>query len=351
MFDKLKDAFKKKPDDDATKTAVHFGDSGQTNIDNETKISGQETNIHNTEQYTDVGSVHPDEGPEEKKKGLVLVGRIALVGIFVYLVYEVILKEEPAPAQKITKKKQARKKGQRPSVVKKKPTQPKQEKTKAIPQKEVVKKEVVKTAPVVESPPVVEKKPEMVKPGPEDEIVTKTTPEPNQPVGEIKPKVEETPPAVVEKAPETKEMPMLDSVTGMDTPEIPVEEKTTQNSDTPSTGSETMEKLNTMIEEQIKQEEENLAKQKEVPFTPPPDYERVGRGLVYNCVGGHWACVDRESFYQCVDHSKWSAANGKKPGCVKYAVYGNMGDCELAQIYHVNTLTKVPSCLLTKSSE
>jgi hypothetical protein len=79
-------------------------------------------------------------------------------------------------------------------------------------------------------------------------------------------------------------------------------------------------------------------------FQPPPDYEVFGRGLVYNCKGGHWACIDKSSYFKCIRNYIWSVESDKLPSCVKKGVYANLKDCQTAQKFHVNKLTEVREC-------
>lgn len=68
----------------------------------------------------------------------------------------------------------------------------------------------------------------------------------------------------------------------------------------------------------------------------PPDYDRIGRGLVYNCSGKHWACLDREEFFQCKNNQIWSKQKGGPPSCAIYEVYLTNEDCARAQLQKVN---------------
>ena len=47
----------------------------------------------------------------------------------------------------------------------------------------------------------------------------------------------------------------------------------------------------------ISKMKDKITEQKE--YIKPPSYERVGRGLVYNCAGKHWACVNKRSYFSC----------------------------------------------------
>lgn len=71
---------------------------------------------------------------------------------------------------------------------------------------------------------------------------------------------------------------------------------------------------------------------------PSPDYAAFGRGLVYNCKDKHWACVDKDNYFSCIQNKKWAVQESLPSRCVESAVYANNDDCQLAQLYNVNML-------------
>lgn len=79
-------------------------------------------------------------------------------------------------------------------------------------------------------------------------------------------------------------------------------------------------------------------------YVAPPNYKRLGRGLVYNCIGKHWACVDKFSFFQCLENTKWSTANKKNPECVTNNVYASDEDCGVVQTHYINTRAATEFC-------
>ena len=54
---------------------------------------------------------------------------------------------------------------------------------------------------------------------------------------------------------------------------------------------------------------------KKVKYMAPPDYTKFGRGLVYNCVLNHWACIDRPRWFECKGNEKFNDFYGKKKEC------------------------------------
>ncbi len=71
-------------------------------------------------------------------------------------------------------------------------------------------------------------------------------------------------------------------------------------------------------------------------YVKPPNYLRAGRGLVYNCIEGHWACVDKFSYFTCFENQNWNKDNGQKPECVTRDVYASLKDCGAVQKFYVN---------------
>jgi hypothetical protein len=79
-------------------------------------------------------------------------------------------------------------------------------------------------------------------------------------------------------------------------------------------------------------------------YSEPPDYTQEGRGLVYNCNGRHWACVDREAYFQCRDNMLWSEQNNKDHECSINKIYATGDDCKTIQIYYINTNEPTDFC-------
>ncbi|MBP5295787.1 MAG: hypothetical protein J6Y94_00445, partial [Bacteriovoracaceae bacterium] len=80
--------------------------------------------------------------------------------------------------------------------------------------------------------------------------------------------------------------------------------------------------------------------------TPPEDplYEISGRGLVYNCVGQHWACVDRDVYFQCQELKHWTEEHQKPLRCYPANVYISESDCVTVQVYNINKLIRPEQC-------
>ena len=79
-------------------------------------------------------------------------------------------------------------------------------------------------------------------------------------------------------------------------------------------------------------------------YVTPPEYRRQGRGLVYNCKGSHWACVDKFAYLQCHANQTWAQKNNRPFECVIQNVYASVEDCGVIQEHKINTETKITFC-------
>ena len=99
------------------------------------------------------------------------------------------------------------------------------------------------------------------------------------------------------------------------------------------------------LETMMKIVEKNRPKE-DIPSVEPlmPDYEQIGRGLVYNCEGGYWACLDKTNFLRCRDNMKWRKSNGKDVSCYTANVYASEEDCYKIQLYNINSIEDTSFC-------
>ena len=105
---------------------------------------------------------------------------------------------------------------------------------------------------------------------------------------------------------------------------------------------EDKKKGTSFVQQLIKKAEE----EKGLLYIKPPDYERLGRGLVYNCLGKHWACVDKMAYFQCHKNFFWAVQNKKMPECVPQNVYASSKDCHIVQKYNVDISKETSFCSL-----
>ena len=64
----------------------------------------------------------------------------------------------------------------------------------------------------------------------------------------------------------------------------------------------------------------------------PPSYDNSGRGLVYDCLKKHWACVDKSNYFQCARNQKSNIAQGKNPDCISRDIYFSQDHCVRGQL-------------------
>ncbi|MBT7609309.1 MAG: hypothetical protein HN576_06110, partial [Bacteriovoracaceae bacterium] len=81
-------------------------------------------------------------------------------------------------------------------------------------------------------------------------------------------------------------------------------------------------------------------------YTDPPIFKDsdYGRGLVYNCLKKHWACVNKASYFKCRDHAKWSLAKKKVPKCVINSIHVDLKSCSTSQLIRINALEEADFC-------
>ena len=80
---------------------------------------------------------------------------------------------------------------------------------------------------------------------------------------------------------------------------------------------------------------DSLVLDESLTYPAPENYLRKGRGLVYNCQERHWACVEKESYFQCAKNEKSSFQKGQRPNCVikgifsldRYCIQGATESC------------------------
>lgn len=114
-------------------------------------------------------------------------------------------------------------------------------------------------------------------------------------------------------------------------------------------GGETKTAGDDSITDQILQDLEKQAKdtqpvEQKKEYVSPPDYEYRGRGLVYNCQGKHWACVDAPSYKTCEDNSSSVKYLKKKTECYPFNVYETPKGCESMQNRMVSSSAKTQFC-------
>jgi hypothetical protein len=267
---------------------IPFGKKGEVEVDVEETAEGEEVDVEvkvkeGEEEIEEEEEEDDEEAAAKKKKGLYIKVAAGIVIAF-FALDEMTKDTQEAPKRAPVKKSRAKKK--------------KAKKPKKAPKKKVAEKKKAKPpAKKVEAPaPVVVKEKKPVK-----RDISSV-----QPTPPVKP----TPPSGPPKAEKEPE-------------ELALEVE------------EIVEEIGTPTEEELKGPAE---------YVVPPDYSEVGRGLVYNCKGKHWACVDKNSYFACRDNLKWAKENGKGFECFTKDVYRNERDCRVIQTHFINTNLKTDFC-------
>ena len=77
---------------------------------------------------------------------------------------------------------------------------------------------------------------------------------------------------------------------------------------------------------------------------PPPTYLIKGKGLVYNCLKGRWACVDQISYFECAYNQKSLLSQKKNPSCILKDIYYSHIHCARAQLAKIHKAMTPQEC-------
>jgi hypothetical protein len=199
---------------------------------------------------------------------------------------------------------------------------------------------------------------------PEDVVAQEPTEAPVAPTEEA-PTVEETPSETITNIPTeepasditgtlTEETPVMEEPPGVvlapetdeDSSLIPgdnaSEDQIGMPGDTTIGGGDLTDKILQDLEKQAVDKEKSTPKKRE--YVSPPDYEYAGRGLVYNCAGKHWACVDAPSYKTCEQNYDGNKALNKKIECYPFNVYDKTKSCTTSQLQMASSNAKTAFC-------
>lgn len=97
---------------------------------------------------------------------------------------------------------------------------------------------------------------------------------------------------------------------------------------------------------QVKLKEERVVQKDTEPLRPmsAPSYVAAGSGLVYNCKGGHWACIEADEFKKCRQNYAWNKSESIPIECYPFAFLDNDYDCETVQQEKVNSVPDLNFC-------
>ena len=253
------------------------------------------------------------EDPPKKKGMNPVILIIVVVGLGFFILYE----EKPQEAAP-TKAPENIAKPDAPVVVE--PTTP----------------EPIPDAPVVDTPNV-------------DPVDPTTTPEPtpDSPVVDT-PVIDPVDPTITPEPPVTTD-PFPDGPGGVEPtvenptdPPIPVPEP--DSVDGKVTNTEDNDMTNKILEDLEKQVKKDQPKEVKKEYVSPPDYEYKGRGLVYNCAGKHWACIDGPSYKNCEDNFSSTTFKKKTIECYPFNIFDSQKGCELMQNRVVSSNAKTAFC-------
>jgi hypothetical protein len=294
-----------------------------------------------------------DEGDKTKtadgkKKVNPVIVVVVIVGLGIWLIPD---EEEPVPEVPVASSYKKPNRKRKPKTEQASPegqvnaeTQTPPSEVAPAPDASVTSAEVPSTEPAVVEPAVVE--PAVVEPAVvESTVAEPTVTEPTVAEPTVaEPTVEEptdTGPVITESTPEEPSP----------TPDVSVDNTSGESSSstdsvegqTAQTPSETdvTDKILEDLEKQVKKEQ---PKEVQKEYVSPPDYEYKGRGLVYNCRGKHWACVDAPSYKSCEDNFSSVGYLKKNKECYPFNVYDTTKGCELMQNRVVSSNAKTDFC-------
>ncbi|MDP7319555.1 MAG: hypothetical protein QF441_03055 [Bacteriovoracaceae bacterium] len=117
--------------------------------------------------------------------------------------------------------------------------------------------------------------------------------------------------------------------------QVAVEDETTQMT----------KQLLTDLESKLQENKEEQALIEVVQPASAPHYETVGKSLVYNCEGKHWACVEMSEFIQCRKNFSWNKKSSIPVECYPYLKLDNPMDCVILQQEKIDSVAKTDFCM------
>tara|TARA_Y100000768_G_scaffold388599_1_gene385484 strand:+ start:23776 stop:25290 length:1515 start_codon:yes stop_codon:yes gene_type:complete len=112
----------------------------------------------------------------------------------------------------------------------------------------------------------------------------------------------------------------------------------------PDISSEITKKLLEDLEVKLKDEQKAQKTLAVTRPTDPPSYDALGMGLVYNCKGSHWACVEKGSYKTCRENYSWNKNEGIPLECYPVAFLENEYDCALLQQEKIDSVAETNFC-------
>tara|TARA_Y100000780_G_scaffold232594_1_gene268509 strand:+ start:179033 stop:180271 length:1239 start_codon:yes stop_codon:yes gene_type:complete len=336
------------------------------------KILPQKTKGDAGEEETD--DLDEEEEEEKPKKKLKVIHIVIIIGLALLVLHEDEEKPETKTGTKTAPKvvpKYKKKKKVAAPVEEPRPTEPEPE-----PEPEPVEPEPVEPEPVepepIEPEPV---QPEPVEPEPSDSEIDNTVDDfspsddsssDNETVEDVEGQLDNLfeEDNIVNQPSETTQD--NDEGSNDSTDEVPYEVSLPDQPEVDSSGEELLtfddeivnkvmegegeneDQITTSIlrelEKEAKKKKDLIINNKRVEPTEAPSYLTVGRGLVYNCVDKHWACVDTASFKQCGDNYAWRLKNSEAVQCYPNEFYDSDMDCASMQQYKIDMTVDTDFC-------
>ena len=208
---------------------------------------------------------------------------------------------------------------------------------------------VAEPEPMPELEPVAEPEP---MPEPEPVVEPEPMPEP-EPAVEAEPVVDnenmDMRPEPVEAPEEPQENAEEENNTNQDNPfqntdEFKVDTTVSNELNSGSDGDDLTRKLLKELESKIADEKEQQRLVEIVNPVSAPSYDNIGRGLVYNCKGKHWACVEVKTFDQCRQNYSWNKQSRVSIECYPFAQLDSEFDCTTIQQEKIDSVGDTSFC-------
>lgn len=304
----------------------------------------EESSEHSEEQNEESHdtSDNAEEAPAEdkKKKQISMLIRVVVVlGLGYMAVTEFVLKPDNNEVPTVAAKPHKSRKKVPAKGAEVKPGETKTAETKPAENKpaEVTKPAEGKPEDKTAAAPPEEKKPEEKKPEAKAESKPEETKPEETKTAETQAPVENV--NIADKKTETPPAETAPQVGEVKTPETQVEKSLDSLIDSVDNkdkgGEEAAPKKETKLEDKIVADD---------VYTPPPSYEQLGRGLVYNCKEKFWACLDKTAYVSCNKNMKYNKGHGKPIECAVQSVYNSDEDCGVVQKYNVSSNKPTDFC-------
>lgn len=288
---------------------------------------------------TDEGEeVEEDEEAAKKKKRSKIIQGVILLGLIAFLAEDYIIpKEEPIDTTPVVQPR-ARKAEPKPeeatatAAAEAPTTEATTAETSSSSTGDTTSGETVATAPETTT--------ETLPDSPVDVTSTEVPSESTETAPETVTTAPDTTPETVIEEPSTTTDTTATSETPSETP-LPISEDTVDGESVTTSDDNLTDQILQDLEKQAK---DTTPKETIKEYVSPPDYEYRGRGLVYNCSGKHWACVDAPSYKTCEDNSSSTKFLKKTMECHPVNIYETQKGCEVMQNRMVTAAAKTGFC-------